>query len=225
MPASPGQGTRNSSQGGVGILVKTHLGARLRAQFSREGCGYVAVTIRTQGADLTLVSLYLQCSTGCAGPVNAAILSSLRDLRHGIRGPLLVGGDWNVSLPELLETSIMESLLLRPMGTNLPTCGDHELDYAGLSPCLEGLTTITSSWDVPFKPHAALRIQLQVGAFQMTTPQLPVLPRSFDKLLLSIARLRSASPVCQTVKYYRIPSVISWLQFLTPLNLVFWKPQ
>ena len=174
MPASPGQGSRNSSQGGVGILVKTHLGARLRAQFSREGCGYVAVTIRTQGADLTLVSLYLQCSTGCAGPVNAAILSSLRDLRHGIRGPLLVGGDWNVSLPELLETSIMESLFLRPMGTNLPTCGDHELDYAGLSPCLEGLTTITSSWDVPFKPHAALRIQLQVGAFQMTTPQLPV---------------------------------------------------
>ena len=81
MPASPGQGSRNSSQGGVGILVKTHLGARLRAQFSREGCGYVAVTIRTQGADLTLVSLYLQCSTGCAGPVNAAILSSLRDLR------------------------------------------------------------------------------------------------------------------------------------------------
>ena len=174
MPASPGQGSRNSSQGGVGILVKAHLGARLRAQFSREGCGYVAVTIRTQGADLTLVSLYLQCSTGYAGPVNAAILSSLRDLRHGIRGPLLVGGDWNVSLPELLETSIMESLLLRPMGTNLPTCGDHELDYAGLSPCLEGLTTITSSWDVPFKPHAALRIQLQVGAFQMTTPQLPV---------------------------------------------------
>ena len=174
MPASPGQGSRNSSQGGVGVLVKTHLGARLRAQFSREGCGYVAVTIRTQGADLTLVSLYLQCSTGYAGPVNAAILSSLRDLRHGIRGPLLVGGDWNVSLPELLETSIMESLLLRPMGTNLPTCGDHELDYAGLSPCLEGLTTITSSWDVPFKPHAALRIQLQVGAFQMTTPQLPV---------------------------------------------------
>ena len=57
MPASPGQGSRNSSQGGVGILVKTHLGARLRAQFSREGCGYVAVTIRTQGADLTLVSL------------------------------------------------------------------------------------------------------------------------------------------------------------------------
>ena len=66
MPASPGQGSRNSSQGGVGILVKTHLGARLRAQFSREGCGYVAVTIRTQGADLTLVSLYLQCSTGYA---------------------------------------------------------------------------------------------------------------------------------------------------------------
>ena len=123
MPASPGQGSRNSSQGGVGILVKAHLGARFRAQFSREGCGYVAVTIRTQGADLTLVSLYLQCSTGYAGPVNAAILSSLRDLRHGIRGPLLVGGDWNVSLPELLETSIMESLLLRPMGTNLPTCG------------------------------------------------------------------------------------------------------
>ena len=49
MPASPGQGSRNSSQGGVGILVKTHLGARLRAQFAREGCGYVAVTIRTQG--------------------------------------------------------------------------------------------------------------------------------------------------------------------------------
>ena len=49
MPAYPGQGSRNSSQGGVGILVKTHLGARLRAQFSREGCGYVAVTIRTQG--------------------------------------------------------------------------------------------------------------------------------------------------------------------------------
>ena len=161
MPASPGQGSRNSSQGGVGILVKTHLGARLRAQFSREGCGYVAVTIRTQGDDFTLVSLYLQCSTGYAGPVNAAILSSSETFDTAFRGPLLVGGDWNVSLPELLETSIMESLLLRPMGTNLPTCGDHELDLCWTFSLPRG----------PYRNHLLLGCSIQAScALQNPAP-------------------------------------------------------
>ena len=91
VPATLGQGDRNSSREGVGILTKAHLGARLRAQFSTDGCGYVAVTLRTQGSDLTLISLYLQNSTGYASPVNLAILASLRDLRQNVRGPLLVG--------------------------------------------------------------------------------------------------------------------------------------
>ena len=53
LPATPAK-TSKSSHGGVGVLVKGHLGARLRAQYSKEGCGYVAVTLRVQGADLTL---------------------------------------------------------------------------------------------------------------------------------------------------------------------------
>ena len=60
VPACPGEGRHNSSRGGIGIFVKSHLGARFRGQFVKQGCGYVAVTLRRLGADLTVVSLDLQ---------------------------------------------------------------------------------------------------------------------------------------------------------------------
>ncbi|CAE7497731.1 unnamed protein product [Symbiodinium sp. CCMP2592] len=179
VPAAPGEGRRNSSRGGVGVLVRAHLGARLRGQYTNQGCGYVAVTLRTQGADLTVVSLYLQSSSGFGSPVNSDILASLRAIRQSVRGPILIGGDWNSPLKELLDTAIFQSLSLEPIGPNKATCGDNELDFLAVSHCLEGLLRVDASWDVPFKPHAAIQVALNVGAFQLTTPQLPSFVLSF----------------------------------------------
>ncbi|CAE7039158.1 unnamed protein product [Symbiodinium sp. CCMP2592] len=179
LPAAPGEGRRNSSRGGVGVLVRAHLGARLRAQYTNQGCGYVAVTLRTQGADLTVVSLYLQSSSGFGSPVNSDILASLRSMRQSVKGPILIGGDWNSPLKEMLDTAIFQSLSLEPIGANTATCGDNELDFLAVSQCLEGLLRVETSWDVPFKPHAAIQIGLNVGAFQLTTPQLPSFVLSF----------------------------------------------
>ncbi|CAE7645093.1 unnamed protein product [Symbiodinium sp. CCMP2592] len=179
LPAAPGEGRRNSSRGGVGVLVRAHLGARLRGQYTNQGCGYVAVTLRTQGADLTVVSLYLQSSSGFGSPVNSDILASLRAIRQSVRGPILIGGDWNSPLKDLLDTAIFQSLSLEPIGPNKATCGDNELDFLAVSHCLEGLLRVDASWDVPFKPHAAIQVALNVGAFQLTTPQLPSFVLSF----------------------------------------------
>ena len=174
VPACAGEGRHNSSHGGIGIFVKSHLGARFRGQFVKQGCGYVAVTLRRLGADITVVSLYLQSSSGFGSHVNSAILASLRSFRDQVNGPFLVGG-------ELQDTSLFESLSLLPLGTGQPTCGDNELDYLGVSPCLEGLTRVATSWEVPFRPHAALQIELHSGAFQLTTPQLPVFALQFKE--------------------------------------------
>ncbi|CAE7704677.1 unnamed protein product [Symbiodinium sp. CCMP2592] len=179
LPAAPGEGRRNSSRGGVGVFVRAHLGARLRGQYTNQGCGYVAVTLRTQGADLTVVSLYLQSSSGFGSPVNSDILASLRAIRQSVRGPILIGGDWNSPLKDLLDTAIFQSLSLEPIGPNQATCGDNELDFLAVSHCLEGLLRVDASWDVPFKPHAAIQVALNVGAFQLTTPQLPSFVLSF----------------------------------------------
>ncbi|CAE7741166.1 unnamed protein product [Symbiodinium sp. CCMP2592] len=148
-------------------------------QYTNQGCGYVAVTLRTQGADLTVVSLYLQSSSGFGSPVNSDILASLRAIRQSVRGPILIGGDWNSPLKDLLDTSIFQSLSLEPIGPNKATCGDNELDFLAVSHCLEGLLRVDASWDVPFKPHAAIQVALNVGAFQLTTPQLPSFVLSF----------------------------------------------
>ncbi|CAE7770088.1 unnamed protein product [Symbiodinium sp. CCMP2592] len=148
-------------------------------QYTNQGCGYVAVTLRTQGADLTVVSLYLQSSSGFGSPVNSDILASLRAIRQSVRGPILIGGDWNSPLKELLDTAIFQSLSLEPIGPNEATCGDNELDFLAVSHCLEGLLRVDASWDVPFKPHAAIQVALNVGAFQLTTPQLPSFVLSF----------------------------------------------
>ncbi|CAE7827530.1 unnamed protein product [Symbiodinium sp. CCMP2592] len=148
-------------------------------QYTNQGCGYVAVTLRTQGADLTVVSLYLQSSSGFGSPVNSDILASLRAIRQSVRGPILIGGDWNSPLKDLLDTAIFQSLSLEPIGPNKATCGDNELDFLAVSHCLEGLLRVDASWDVPFKPHAAIQVALNVGAFQLTTPQLPSFVLSF----------------------------------------------
>ena len=121
----PARRRHNSSHGGIGIFVKSQLGARFRGQFVKQGCGYVAVTLRRLGADLTVVSLYLQSSSGFGSHVNSAILASLRSFRDqtcGARGAPLVG--------RLHVQDVFGACLV------LPGAGQRYLSCSGATRCL-----------------------------------------------------------------------------------------
>ena len=79
------------------------------------------MTLRTSGLDLTLVSLYLQCSSGLSGKVNSKILAALIDVRLQVKGPVVVGGDWNCPIQEFLGMNICRAFKLRVLGTGRPT--------------------------------------------------------------------------------------------------------
>ncbi|CAE7502820.1 unnamed protein product, partial [Symbiodinium microadriaticum] len=72
-----GQGKGAGTLGGVAILTKNHLGARLVDSFvTKEGCGWIAVALRVHGRDLILFSLYLQSGVGPTGGCNPEVLAS-----------------------------------------------------------------------------------------------------------------------------------------------------
>ena len=131
------------------------------------------MTLRTSGLDLTLVSLYLQCSSGLSGKVNSKILAALIDFRLQVKGPFVVGGDWSCPIQEFLGMNICRALKLRVLGTGRPTCGDSELDFLRVSECMEGGINLELLEEVPFRPHAALQFKLSIDKFKLTTPQLP----------------------------------------------------
>ena len=96
--------------------------------FVKQGCGFLAVTVRAKGDGCTFVTIYLQASQSLTSEVNSEILSRLIALVKGLVGVWVVGGDWNTPAPDFLSARIEDH-------TN-----SVELDPI-----------------VPFKPHEALK--------------------------------------------------------------------
>ena len=91
LPAGQGKGV--GTLGGVAILTKNHLGARLIDSFvTKEGCGWIAVVaLRVHGRDLVLVSLYLQSGVGPTGGCNPEVLAHLAGTLSQLQGVWVVG--------------------------------------------------------------------------------------------------------------------------------------
>ncbi|CAE7843413.1 unnamed protein product, partial [Symbiodinium necroappetens] len=94
LPAGQGKGV--GTLGGVAILTKNHLGARLVDSFvTKEGCGWIAVALRVHGRDLILFSLYLQSGVGPTGGCSPEVLASLASTLSQLQGVWVVMGDFN----------------------------------------------------------------------------------------------------------------------------------
>ncbi|CAE7311654.1 unnamed protein product [Symbiodinium sp. CCMP2592] len=159
--------------GGFGVLVRSFLNPRHVLTHTVEGCGFLAVSLRCSGFELTLISVYLQSGTGFNSPVNADVLARLLAFLPSLRGVWLVAGDWNNPIQDLLATRLEEVTHGKFLGTGAPTAAtDREIDYLLVSSPAVASLTLAQDWVVPFKPHCALRVTLQLSSLQLPYPQL-----------------------------------------------------
>ncbi|CAE7809136.1 unnamed protein product [Symbiodinium sp. CCMP2592] len=120
--------------GGFGVLIRSFLNPRHVLTHAVEGCGFLAVSLRCSGFELTLVSIYLQSGTGFNSPVNAEVLARLLAFLPSLRGVWIVAGDWNNTIQELLAARLEEVAHGRFLGSGSPTAAtDREIDYLFVS--------------------------------------------------------------------------------------------
>ena len=93
---------RGGCSGGLMSVAPKHRNVRHLLQFLVDGCGFLAVVLRTVGVDVVLVTIYLKCVEGLHGPTNSEILASLVSFVRTLDQPWIVGGDFNVS-PEAVS--------------------------------------------------------------------------------------------------------------------------
>ncbi|CAE7387584.1 unnamed protein product [Symbiodinium sp. CCMP2592] len=184
--------------GGFGVLIRSFLNPRHVLTHTVEGCGFLAVSLRCSGFELTLVSIYLQSGTGFNSPVNADVLARLLAFLPSLRGVWIVAGDWNNPIQDLLATRLEEVTHGRFLGSGAPTAAtDREIDYLFVSSPAVASLTLAQDWVVPFKPHCALRATLQLSSLQLPYPQLATFCEVFPDPLPFQPSVPSPSPVAE----------------------------
>ncbi|CAE7387603.1 unnamed protein product [Symbiodinium sp. CCMP2592] len=183
--------------GGFGVLIHSFLNPRHVLTHTVEGCGFLAVSLRCSGFELTLISIYLQSGTGFNSPVNADVLARLLAFLPSLRGVWLVAGDWNNPIQDLLATRLEEVTHGRFLGTGPTAATDREIDYLFVSSPAVASLTLAQDWVVPFKPHCALRATLQLSSLQLPYPQLATFCEVFPDPLPFQPSVPSPSPVAE----------------------------
>ena len=176
LPAGQGKGV--GTLGGVAILTKNHLGARLIDSFiTKEGCGWIAVALRVHGRDLILFSLYLQSGVGPTGGCNPDILAHLAGTLSQLQGVWVVMGDFNHPRQEMANLGWVSQVKGTLLGPNCPTAGgDNELDYTLVHSALEGVIQASFSAEVPFRPHGAVTVHIPIQGLSGLVNQLKLFP-------------------------------------------------
>ncbi|CAE7247768.1 unnamed protein product [Symbiodinium sp. CCMP2592] len=202
-----GQG---GSSGGVAVLAKRHLNFRLLDRFQLEGKGYVLVVARFAGSDVVMGSLYLATGQDLGTPINATILSQLMAKLQALAVPWIVAGDFNCDLDTIRQTRIAETTNGAFIGAGEATCSTGgQIDYVWAHRRLQGLVSVSADWEVPWRPHAALRIQLHWNVGQLPMLQVPRKPAAQVKKEASFSW--SPAPFVRVMAHVQFNRATRWI--------------
>ena len=202
-----GQG---GSSGGVAVLAKRHLNFRFLDSFQLQGKGFVLAVARFAGSDVVFGSLYLETGQDLSTPTNAAILAKLVATLQALAAPWLVAGDFNCDLDTIRQTRLAEATNGAFIGAGEATCSTGgQIDYVWVHTRLQGLTEVSVDWDVPWRPHAALRVHLHWGVGQL--PMLQVPKKLTGKAKKEVSFSWSPAPFVSIMSHVHINRPTRWM--------------
>ena len=202
-----GQG---GSSGGVAVLAKRHLNFRFLDSFQLQGKGFLLAVARFAGSDVVFGSLYLETGQDLNTPTNAAILAKLVATLQALAVPWLVAGDFNCDLDTMRQTRLAETTNGAFLGAGEATCSTGgQIDYVWVHRRLQGLTDVNVDWEVPWRPHAALRVQLHWGVGQL--PVLQVLKQPAVRAKGEESFSWSPAPFVRVMSQVHINRPTRWL--------------
>ena len=176
----------NSSSAGCAVCTKKGIGMHPHAvDIIQEGsrCRFKAAWVGgVLRGGIHCCSVYLKDSVG-ASETNLNLLQEVATFLSCVKGPWVIGGDWNMS-PQLLEStqflSMVHGVIVAP---DSPTCNGSIYDYfvisEGLLPAVAGIARID---DAGLSPHWPTRLYLRSDARRHLVRQL-VRPRKVPGLL------------------------------------------
>ena len=171
IPAEP---TLGGSTGGLVSVAYACYQTRLLHKYSEQGKGFVFSAIRFHGWELAVGNIYLESGVGPGGGVNPSLLAALTLFIQELRVPWIVVGDWNCSHDELSSSGFLRLVhgqLIAPLEAT--TSQGSAIDFGVVCSQLAGGVSVSTEWDVPFKPHAALRFTIRKNGACLPVPQPP----------------------------------------------------
>ena len=171
LPAHPTQG--GNHLGGIMVAARSDRNFRLLRTFGVEGKGYLAVVGRVGKRDIVMVTVYLETGVGLHGGANPTLMGDLIAFIRGLSVEWLIFGDFNMPVIEMEHTSIPTVVRGEVISVGGPTTlQGGEIDYGLASRSLVGSVTAQEDWEVPFRPHCALRVALLTSALTCFVPLL-----------------------------------------------------
>ncbi len=174
----------NGVTAGLAVAVRKHLGLSRLGGGGEECDGDLSarVHVRWMGGvvrgGLHLLTAWPHHTEG-ATERNIDILDQLARVIDSVKGPWLVGADWNITPEALLATGwldLVDGVVVAPMGT---TCNSSCIDYFVVSKsfvhAVQGVSLISNA---SFHPHKAVRIYLKADARALQVRRLKV-PKAF----------------------------------------------
>ena len=175
LPAEPTG--RGGNTGGFLILHGTRHLTHVAHSYIQEGNGWMALGLQRQGTTFFLIQLYLRTGETLQSPLNASILGHLLAFLEQIQAPFIVGGDWQ-NEPEALAATVIQSRfkaqIISPDGST--TLQGSMIDYLLVSQALASCVSLHVDWDVPWKPHCGLMVDLHCDQAEIQVQQLQRFP-------------------------------------------------
>ena len=167
---------RGGTTGGQFVAAARALGVHTLAAYNQNGNGWCGILLEQAGSKLALFSIYLKTGESVLGPTNCHILGALRGclktLADGL--PWIVVGDWNAEPSALGESGFVKAVSgsILDSGEATFATSASNLDYAVVHSSLAGLVSLQVDWEVPWRPHAALRLRLAWQHLRLLVPKL-----------------------------------------------------
>ena len=167
---------------GTAVCCRTHIGARksfdddccskwVRARFQMKHLGAVCK------GGVHFGSCYLQCNWEHNRAFNLDLLQCIAAVIGTLRGPWILGGDWQCPPDELRSTGWLKTVKGVIYAPEAPTCGDRVLDYYVVSEELAQAWAIVAACvigDATFGPHRPVRLIVKATTRTVMVRQLDV---------------------------------------------------
>ena len=162
-----GFGPAGGPSAGTAVGVRQHIGLGLPS-FGHAFNGSPRFQLRKMGAickgGLHIGSAYLQDVVGPTDPANLAILDEIAGCLNVLRGPWVIGGDFNMSPEELASTgflTLVGGVIHAPEDS---TCGVKSFDFFIVSQCLSpAVYAVHAVSGAGFAPHVPVRLLLRAA--------------------------------------------------------------
>ncbi|CAE7793343.1 unnamed protein product, partial [Symbiodinium necroappetens] len=164
------------SKGGIVVATPWQSHPRLVQERTVEGCGYLAVELPRVKWRLVVITVYLKAGTGLHVEPNASLLADLMALTKTLPN-WVAAGDWNVDVDKFASTNINTTLgaeIIADKAAAIST--GNTLDFVLASRSVAPMLTLTVDKAVPFAPHFALNLTLNLEHGMCHLPTLPAFP-------------------------------------------------